>query len=57
MYDFILEQIGYSGSALSPAQIDMIILSVCVFLVVAFGVLAIYLLCEVLRWIIGRCKG
>ena len=56
MYDFIMEQIGYNGTALSSAQIEMVVLCACVFLVFIFAILAVYFLIEVFKWIIGRCK-
>ena len=56
VFDFISEQIGYTGTALSNAQVELVIMCGCVFLVMIFGILAVYLLTEVLKWIIGRCK-
>lgn len=56
MYDFIIEQIGYSGTALSQAQIELVVLCACCFMVFIFAILAVYFLIEVFKWIIGRCK-
>lgn len=56
MFDFISEQIGYTGTSLSQAQIELVIMCGCIFLIMIFGILAVYLLIEVLKWIIGRCK-
>lgn len=56
VYDFIMEQIGYTGTALSAAQIELVVLCACVFLVFIFAILAVYFLIEVFKWIIGRCK-
>lgn len=56
MFDFISEQINYTGTALSTAQLELVIMCGCVFLIMIFGILAVYLLIEVLKWIIGRCK-
>lgn len=56
MFDFIISQIDYTGSALSSAQIELVILCACVFFVMIFGILAVYLLTEVLKWIIGRFR-
>ena len=56
MYDFIMEQIGYTGTQLAPSQLELVVLCACIFLVFIFAILAVYLLIEVLKWIIGRCK-
>ena len=56
MYDFIMEQIGYTGTQLATAQIELLVLCACAFLVFIFAILAVYFLIEVFKWIIGRCK-
>lgn len=56
MFDFVMQQLGYSGTSLSSAQVELVVLCGCVFLVFIFAILAVYFLIEVLKWIIGRFK-
>lgn len=56
MFDFIMSQINYTGTALTLAQVELIVLCGCVLVVVIFVILAAYLFMEVIRRVTGGVK-
>lgn len=56
MFDFVMGQIGYSGTALDLSRVEEIALYCCGALVVIFGVMACILFMQVIRRMTGGIK-
>lgn len=56
MFDFFSDQIDFSASYLSGAQVEMILLCAAVFGVFILLILSVYFLVEIFKWITGGWK-
>ena len=56
MFDFIMSQINYTGTALSTSQVEQIVLCGCVLIVVVLVILAGNLFSEVIRRVTGGLR-
>lgn len=56
MFEFIMSQINYTGTALTQAQVEMMAYCGCVFLVFILSILAAYLMVEFVKFIVGGFK-
>ena len=56
MYDFIMSQINYTGTALTQAQVEMMVFCGCLFLVFIFSILAAYFMVEFFKFLVGGFK-
>lgn len=56
VFEFILAQVDYTGSALSQAQVEMMAYCGCIFLIFVFAILAAYFLVEVIKYVTGGLK-
>ena len=56
MFDFIMSQINYTGSALTQEQLEMAVFCACVFLVFIFSILAAYFMVEFIKFLVGGFK-
>lgn len=56
MFDFIMSQINYTGTALTQAQLEMMVFCACIFLVFIFSILAAYFMVEFIKFLVGGFK-
>ena len=56
MFEFIMGQINYTGTALNQAQLEMMVFCGCLFMVFIFSILAAYLLIEFIKMLVGGFK-
>jgi len=56
VFDFIMSQVDYTGTALTQAQVEMMVFCGCIFLIFVFAILAAYFLIEFIKFVVGGFK-